>query len=226
MSFDHVLLCIRGTLADGTDRAAARATHNATAGDPAGVAAAKALGDLSHKVFVSAEKDGPDAGARQDELLILDAWQTPEAIQKFFSDPRVGQGGAKLFTKRDPVVFMPARGALRFELPAPMGRDQRYVALVRAGVKSPEAAIALFGREVGKTLNAARQLGLLSHALYVSTVPPAADGTVELLGVDVWTSLEGMGQHYQANMGALMPAFARPPVTSVWTQPPGAWVEW
>jgi hypothetical protein len=224
MSFDHVLLAIRGTLQDGADRAAACATHNATAGNPEGVAAAKALGDLSHKVFVAAP--GELAGARPDELLILDVWQTPEAIGKFFASPAVGQGGAKLFKQRDPVVFMPARGALQLDIPAPMSAKERYVAVLRAKVKSPDAAIATFKQEVGKTLNPARQLGLLSHALYVSTVPPGADGLVEVLGVDVWSDLAGMGKHYAQSMGGLMPAFAQPPVTSVWTSPPGAWVEW
>ena len=157
MSFDHVLLCIRGTVNDGKNREAARQTHNATAGNPEGVAAARALGDLSHKVFVSADELGEQAGARPDELLILDVWQTPEAIQKFFSSPAVTAGGAKLFKERDPVVFMPATGALRFHLQAPMGKNERYVGLIRGTVKSPEAAIAAFKKEVGGVLNPARR---------------------------------------------------------------------
>ncbi len=226
MSFDHVLLCIRGTLADGKNRAAARTSHNATAGNPEGVAAAKALGDLSHKVFVAADELGAQSGVKEDELLILDVWQTPEAIQKFFSSPAVTTGGAKLFASRDPVVFMPATGALNFSLPAPMGKDERYIGLVRGTVKSPELAISTFKKEVGGTINPARQLGQLSHDLYIKLAPPAADGSVEILGVDVWCDLEGMGKHYAAHMAGLMPMFVGQPTTSVWKAPPGPWVEW
>lgn len=221
MSFDHVLLCIRGTLNDRTTEAA-RETHNATAGNPEGVAAARALGDLSHKVFTPVE----GSGAAPDEFLILDVWQTPEAIQKFFSSPDVGKGGAKLFKTRDPVVFMPAKNALSFTIAAPMNQSQRFVAVLRAKVKSPDAALEAFRAAVGKHLNPARQRGQLSHELYFRLDGPAADGTVELLGVDVWTNLEGMRTHYAELMPGLSATFAAPPVTSVWQQPAGAWVEW
>jgi hypothetical protein len=226
MSFEHVLLCIRGTLADGANHPAGCASHNATAGNPEGVAAAKALGDLSHKVFVAATDAGPMAGASADELLILDVWQTPQAIEKFFSSPLVAQGGAKLFKSREPVVFMPAVAALSFNLPAPMGQNERYVGVLRAKVKSPEQAIATFKQEVGKSLNPARQLGLLSHDLYVKLAPPAADGTVEILAVDVWSNLQGMGKHYATHMAGLNPLFVEKPVTSIWKAPAGQWVEW
>jgi hypothetical protein len=226
MSFDHVLLCIRGTLSDGKNRAAARASHNATAGNPEGVAAAKALGDLSHKVFVGADELGAQSGVSDDELLILDVWQTPEAIGKFFSSPAVTAGGSKLFASRDPVVFMPATAALTFSLPSPMGRDERYIGLLRGTVKSPELAISTFKKEVGATINPARQLGQLSHDLYIKLAPPAPDGSVEILGVDVWCDLQGMGKHYAAHMAGLMPMFVGKPTTSVWKAPPGPWVEW
>jgi hypothetical protein len=226
MTFDHVLLCIRGTLSDGSDRVAARASHDATAGDPEGVAAAKAMGDLSHKVFVAADEAGPLVGAKPDELLVLDVWQTPEAIQKFFASPVVTRGGARLFKTKDPVVCMPAKGAFGFNIPAPMGKGDRYVGLLRGKVKSPEQAIASFRKEVGAAINPARQLGQLSHELYVRAGPPGADGLVELVGVDVWCDLEGMGKHYANSMAGLLPIFAEPPVTSVWKAPPGQWVEW
>jgi hypothetical protein len=226
MSFDHVLLCIRGTLADGANRAAARTTHNLTAGNPEGVAAAKAMGDLSHATFVGADEAGRMAGARPDELLILDVWQTPDAIGKFFSSPAVTQGGAKLFKERDPVVFMPATDSLSFHLPTPNGKTNRYVGLLRGTVKSPELAISTFKKEVGATLNPARQLGQLSHDLYVKLAPPAADGSVEILAVDTWYDLEGMGKHYATHMKGLMPVFVGEPTTSIWKPTEGPWVEW
>jgi hypothetical protein len=190
------------------------------------VAAARALGDYSHKVYTPALVGGDMAGAAPDELLILDVWEKPEGIQQFFSDEQVRQGGAKLFSKRDPVVFMPAEGAYAFNLPAPMGKNERFVGLLRATVKSPQQAMDLFRATNAPLTNLARQRGQLSHQLYFKLAPPAADGSAELLGVDVWTSLEGMGQHYQEHMAPLMPAFLGRPSTSIWSQPAGEWTEW
>ncbi len=61
------LLSIRGILALKTLEAA-RAVHNETAGAPANVAAARALGDLSHMVYVPMEHEGHHG----NEFLILD----------------------------------------------------------------------------------------------------------------------------------------------------------
>jgi hypothetical protein len=224
MSFEHVLLCIRGTLAAGSDRTLARETHNATAGDPEGVKAARALGDLSHKVFVTA--GGESNGAKDDELLILDIWQTPEAIQKFFSNSAVQGGGAKLFKQREPVVFMPAKGATTFNIVAPMNKPERHFAVLRGKVKSPEAVIQTFREHHARHMNAGRQRGQLAHDLYVRLDGAGKDGLVEMLAIDNWSDLAGMKVHYAEVMGGLMPCFAEPPSTSVWSPPPGAWVEW
>lgn len=224
MSFEHVLLCIRGTLAAGNDREVSRETHNRTAGDPEGVKLARSMGDLSHKVFVSS--GGKNNGALDDELLILDVWQTPEAIQKFFSNAAVQGGGAKLFKSRDPGVFMPAKGAPTFTIVAPMNKPERHVAMLRGKVKSPEACIESFKKHQAQFINAARQRGQLSHELYVRLDGPGKDGLIEVLAVDTWCDPGGMAAHYSEVMGGLAPVFAEPPVTSVWTQPPGAWVEW
>jgi len=221
---EPVLLLIRGTLKDGANHEAARKTHNATAGHPEGVKAAKALGDLSHKVYVPATS--ALSGAKPAEFLILDVWERPEGIQKFFSDAQVQQGGGVLFAQRDPHVFMRARGARTFNLPAPIGRDERYVGVIRGKVKSPESAVATFAGSLEKTINAARQRGQLSHDLYFKHEAPAADGSAELLGVDLWTDLKGMEKHYQETMETIGKVFAGPPSASIWTQPSGEWVEW
>src|SRR5580765_2764717 len=63
------LLAIRGTLAPST-LDAARTIHNATAGAPENVAAARSLGDISHMVYVPANESPAGAG----EFLILDVW--------------------------------------------------------------------------------------------------------------------------------------------------------
>lgn len=50
----------------------ARELHNKTAGSADGIAAARALGDLSHNVYTSAGN-----GAGSDEVLIIDYWNSP-----------------------------------------------------------------------------------------------------------------------------------------------------
>ena len=221
---DPVLLLIRGTLVDGDAVDAARKTHNATAGNDAGVAAARSLGDLSHKVYLPAKT--AMSGAKPGELLIMDVWETAEGIQQFFSNPQVAQGGGKLFTKRDPTVWMPAREALTFNLPAPVGRTDRFVGILRTRVKTPAIALDVFRTTVARTRNQARQRGQLSHELFFLLGPPSGDGSAEMLGVDVWSDLKGMEQHYQETMEPLSKAFAGAPEASIWTQPHGEWVEW
>ena len=49
----------------------ARELHNKTAGSPDGIAAARALGDLSHNVYTGANGDG------SDEILIIDSGTAP-----------------------------------------------------------------------------------------------------------------------------------------------------
>src|SRR2546423_10980371 len=97
-----VTLTVRGTTVLSGD--AMRIKHNDTAGSPQGVAAARSLGDLSHKVYVPLGGD-----ARPDELQFLDVWIDAAGIQKFFSHPDVAAQGAQLFKHKDPTVWMPAR---------------------------------------------------------------------------------------------------------------------
>src|SRR5436853_6987038 len=98
------LLSIRGKLKPDTLEAA-RAIHNETAGAPANVAAARALGDLSHMVYVPAG-GGPGAGA--GEFLILDQWNSLEGLNQFFANPHVQEQAGQIFSARDPVVRAPA----------------------------------------------------------------------------------------------------------------------
>src|SRR5690349_16033222 len=65
------LLTIQGTLAPKT-LAEAFAIHNKTAGDPNSIAAARALGDLSHMVYLPMEKAADGAG----DVLFIDQWSS------------------------------------------------------------------------------------------------------------------------------------------------------
>lgn len=225
-SKEPVLLMIRGTLAV-KDPDDARKLHNETAGSDAGVAAAQALGDLSHKVFIPAVGAEKTSDGKPGELLIMDVWKTPEAIGQFFGDPNVVKTAGQLFTARDPVVFMPAKDAFTFHLPAPMSRSDRYIGVLRATVKSPQKTIDVFREQLTNTLSANRKHGQLSHELYFRLGPPSADGSVEMVGVDVFADLKGMLAAYSSEaMGAMAPLFVGKPSGSIWQQPRGAWVEW
>ena len=217
-----VLLTVRGQLAPKT-LDAARNLHNETAGSPEGIAAARSLGDLSHKVYTPVTKA---PGTQEGELLFIDTWLNAEGIGKFFSNPHVQTQGSKLFTTRDPVVWMPARGAFAFHLPAPSAKRERYLGIVRGLVKSPEQAIVTFRQALAPGLSDARRRGQLSHEIYFRLPMPGSPSAPEMFGIDVWCDAEGMQEHYR-EMKGLDAAFAGPPEMSVWEEPrSGGWSEW
>src|SRR6516165_7257740 len=109
------LLTVRGKVKTPTI-ADARDVHNATAGSPDGVAAARALGDLSHNVYTSG---GNGAGA--DELLFIDYWNSRTGRGQFFADPQVQAGAAQLFADLEGVLWAPTSGFGDFHLATPSG---------------------------------------------------------------------------------------------------------
>lgn len=222
----HIVLTVRGTLVPATLEAA-RVLHNETAGSEAGKAAARSLGDLSHKVFA------PNPGSKQSdakagELLFIDVWQDPKGLMDFFSNPQVQEQGAHLFSSRDATVWMPAIGAFSYSLPAPMGKNDRFVGLIRGPIASPEQAIEIFRNVDLKAQRDARRRGLLSHEVFIKMSAPGDGSPLELLGLDVWCDEAGMGEHYgdQTHMAGLGAAFAGAPQASVWEQGTGHWSEW
>src|SRR5215212_4613434 len=72
-AFTIYLLTIRGTLAPASVEDA-RTLHNQTAGAPESIAAARALGDVSHMVYapVPPAEDGPG------EVLFIDFWTSAD----------------------------------------------------------------------------------------------------------------------------------------------------
>jgi hypothetical protein len=216
------LLTVQGTPTSGSG-ANARDLHNATAGNPAGVAGAKALGDLSHNVFLP-----EDAGGSADNrLLFLDTWNSPNGVGIFFSDPRVIEGGAALFAEREAVLWMPAAGFGGYTLPVPSGRSVASIGLLRAPVSSPGAAQAAFHADSASKINAARQAGQVAHTLWVPAPVPGATPALEVLGLDCWLDAIRMNDWYaNADYAALAPAFAGAPVTSTWMSAGSDWVEW
>ena len=217
------LLSIRGTLAPQTIEAA-RSIHNQTAGAPAGVATARSLGDLSHMVHIPVEHEGHPAG----DFLILDLWNNLEGLNQFFANPQVEQGGHMIFTQRAPVVWAPAEEFYSYHIPAPTGKNQRIVGIVRGKVSSRAAAAAAHNGFVSKMVNQARAAGNLSHECYFRLAAPGTPEALEFLGVDTWFDGQGMAQYYEKPelMQGLMEMFAEEPSATVWVHPGGEWVEW
>ncbi|MBX7101025.1 MAG: hypothetical protein K1X89_25135 [Myxococcaceae bacterium] len=220
-----IFLTVRGTyLAPSLE--ACRVIHNDTAGSQPGIAAARALGDLSHKVF--APLPSPVSSAKSGEVLFLDWWQDPKGLMDFFANENVQMQGTKLFKARDPVVWMPAKGSFSYSLPSAAGKNERYVGMIRGAIKSPDHAIEIFRQADQKAQRAARARGLLSHEVFIKLPAPGDTSAPELLGVDVWCDVKGMGEHYSDpnEMKALEGAFTAEPDATTWVQAPGSWSEW
>ena len=217
------LLTIRGTLAPATLESA-RILHNETAGAPASAAAARSLGDLSHMVYVPA--NGHTAGA--GEFLIVDVWNNLDGLKQFFANPHVQEQAGQIFSTRDPVVWIPADGFLSYHLPAPYGKNERIVAVVRGTVRSRVEAQAAHNAIVATQINKARGAGDVSHQAYFRLAPPETPEGLEFFAVDVWMSAAGMSQYYEDPefVRGFQDLFTAPPSTSVWTHPAGDWVEW
>jgi hypothetical protein len=221
------LLTIRGTLLPATLEEA-RNVHNMTAGNPDGVAAAKSLGDVSHMVYVPMPHNGHAKSKGAGEFLIMDLWTSPDGLNTFFSDHKVQEGGAMIFSQRDPVVWAPAEGFVSFHIPAPFGQNDRIVAVVRGTVKSKDEARKLHNDAMSKTISKARKLGMLSHEAYFRLAAPNSPEALEYFGVDVWMSGEGMGEYYSDEdfLASFNHFFTAEAADSVWVHPQGDWIEW
>ena len=221
------LLAIRGTLKPSTLEEA-RKVHNMTAGNPDGVAAAKSLGDVSHMVYIPMQHNGHAKTEGAGEFLIMDLWTSPDGLNTFFSDHQVQEGGAMIFSDRDPVVWAPAQGFVSFHIPAPFGSNDRIVAVVRGTVNSVDEARELHNTAMTKTISKARKLGMLSHEAYFRLAAPNSPEALEYFGVDVWMSGEGMGEYYSDEdfLASFNHFFTAEAADSVWVHPQGDWTEW
>jgi hypothetical protein len=214
------LLTVRGKVTT-PSVAEARELHNSTAGAPEGVAAARALGDLSHNVYAS-------AGQADGELLFIDYWNSLAGLGQFFSDPQVQAGAAQLFAERDGVVWSQTTGFGDFHLALPCGRAPAAVGLLRAEVTSFEAAAPAFNAYTSATINRARRYGQVAHSTWTRLANPGESVAPEVLGVDVWSDTDQMNSYYELGLGFehLGPVFTGQPQTSVWRAATGEWTEW
>jgi hypothetical protein len=194
--------------------------HNATAGNPQGVAAAKSLGDLSHNVFVPA--------AAETRLLFLDTWNSPTGLGQFFADKATQEGAGMLWDSFQPTLWMPAAGFGSYTLPATSGKSVGALGLLRVGVSSFDAAAPAFHADSSAKINAARQHGMLGHTLWVPVpMGPGQPTAVEVLGVDSWIDVDGMNAWYEtASYDHVAPVFTGAPETGAWKTAGPTWVEW
>jgi hypothetical protein len=215
------LLTVRGTSANGSIQEA-RKVHNATAGAPAGVAAARALSDLSHNVYVGRGE------AQQDQILFLDYWNSLTGLGRFFADDQVKAGADQLFSARDAVVWAPLAGYGDVHLAVPAGRGVSAVGLLRAAVTSLDEAGPVFSAYTAATFNRARSYGLVGHTTWMRAPDPGQAPGTEIISMDLWQEPDGMEHYYALALGfdVLAPAFTAPPETSAWETAPGEWVEW
>ncbi len=221
------LLTIRGTLSPAT-LDAARKVHNQTAGNPEGIAAAKSLGDVSHMVYVPAMHNGHDKANGAGEFLIMDLWTSIEGLNTFFADQHVQEGGAMIFSERDPVVWAAAPGFTSYHIPAPFGMNDRFITTARATVKSVDEARKLHNAAVAKTVSKARAAGNLSHESYFRMAAPGSPEALEWLGVDVWMRPDDMMSLYEdlEFLEGFNHMFIAEADTAVWVHPKGDWTEW
>jgi len=197
-----------------------RTAHNETA-SAAAQAAARSLGDLTHKVYVRADRDG----ATSDEFLILDVWNNLEGFKQFFANT---VSRSKLLNQRDQVLWSPAEGFYSYHLQAPYGKNERFVAIVRGAVHSRAEAQTLHNDFVARQVGQAHVAGAVSHEAYFRINEPEAPESLEFLAQDVWTDSSGMAQYYQGAefQNSLQKLFATAPSISTWTHPAGDWNEW
>jgi hypothetical protein len=217
------LFTVRGPMAP-PDLEGGRKVHNLAAGADQAVAAARSFGDLSHAVYVPVEPPVNGAG----ELLIIDYWNSPQGLQSFFAAMPAPTKETNIFREREAVLWQATPGLPRVNLPAPAGRNERYVGLARGPVAARDVAERALTESVRKSINTARAKGLLSREWYFRLSPPGEKPSLEAIGVDVWFDADGMREVYSdpAEMETFGSVFAGRPDTSVWCKPAGAWVEW
>lgn len=199
--------------------------HNQTAGNPDGVIAAKSLGDMSHLAFMPLDTTTSFSG----DLLFLDIWNNLEGLNQFFSDDQVKAGGEMMFASRTAIVWAKLENFTNFHFPSPFGKNDRIVGLIQGKVKSISEAEGIHNQAMASQVKAARAHGLISHEFHVRKAAPGSEESMEVLGIDVWMDADDMMKYYKSSEfqnSGLYQIFATKPVSSLWINPQGDWIEW
>jgi hypothetical protein len=235
----------RGVLASDLDKT--RKMHNefVDGGPQPGREIARALGDLSHNVYTPAQGVDGAPAASSNELLFVDYWADPQAMETFFAHPAALDASDGLFTSREEAEWACAPDGFSFYVPAPHSAPPRYLGVIRASVQSADAASASIGSLVAEGLGTARRRGQLSHTLFIRNADtvaqrPAANtrrehqetlpqlgGPVEVLALQWWSTLDGLVEHYrdEAAVGEFQHALNGPADVAAWQQAP-SFSEW
>jgi hypothetical protein len=139
---------------------------------------------------------------------------------------QVEEGGKAIFSSYERTIWAPAPDILNYSLLAPYGSKEWFLGLVRGTVRSRDAAAKAFNEARQKGLNAARRMGSMSHMIYFREPVAGGPTTLEVLGVDLWSDLDGMATYYKQYDSEIGAAFVSPPEPSVWKRPAGEWIEW
>lgn len=213
------LLTVKGTPRPESTQAA-RDLHNATAGAAQSIAGARALGDLSHNVFVP-------AGQLENVLLFIDTWNNPAGVGQFFSDHQVIDAAGKLFAERSATLWTAAQGFGNYMLPAPAGRSVSGVGMLRASIASVDAARPVFHADAGLHIASGRLDGQVGHQVWLPLPMPGTEPVLEVLALDFWLDADKMARHYEEGyVSTLGPAFTAAPETSIWKSAGSDWIEW
>jgi hypothetical protein len=217
------LFTVHGPLAAATLEAG-RTAHNIAAGSDQGIAAARSFGDLSHAVYVPL--DPPRSGA--GDLFIVDYWNSPQGLGMFFADPQVQKGGSMVFKDSERAIWQSTPGLPRVVLPAPYGKNERFLGIVRGPVASRGAAEKIVTEAVRQRVNPARAKGLISREWFFRWTPSNEKPSLEAIGIDLWFDGEGMREIYAdpAELTGLADLFTARPMTATFKKPAGLWVEW
>ena len=101
-----------------------------------------------------------------------------------------------VFRDSEAVIWQATPGLPRVSLPAPYGKNERYVGIVRGPVASREAAEKILTESVRKRLNIARAQGPHVPRMVLPAAVPGEKPSLEAIGVDVWFDADGMKEIY------------------------------
>src|SRR5258708_39131772 len=101
-------------------------------------------------------------------------------MNKFLDNPHVQEQAGQIFSDRDPVVWAPATGFMDYHFPAPFGKNDRFVGVVRGMVKSRAEAMKVHNALVESSVNKSRIRANLSHTAFFGLMPPGRPEAMKL----------------------------------------------
>src|SRR5258708_13597774 len=104
-------------------------------------------------------------------------------MNKFLDNPHVQEQAGQIFSDRDPVVWAPATGFMDYHFPAPFGKNDRFVGVVRGMVKSRADAMKVHNPLAESSVNNSLIPGNISHEAFFRPIPPGSPESLLLFSV-------------------------------------------